>query len=81
MQTGERSSTASGEFLITGREDGQAVEIIVDAISYLPKVLKKYALDSGRTNGSRLCLMEVQFHWNQTMPDLLFVPGSLATKQ
>jgi hypothetical protein len=81
MQTGDRSGGGSGEFLITGRDDGQAVEITVDAKTFLPKALKKFALDSGRTNGDRVCLMEVQFHWNQPIPGELFFPGPLAAKQ
>jgi hypothetical protein len=81
MQTGERSGAGSDEFLIVGREDRQVVEITADARTYLPKVLKKYALDSGRTNGDRVCLMEVRFHWNQPIPGELFVPGPLAGKQ
>jgi hypothetical protein len=81
MQTGERRGAGSGEFLIVGREDGQAVEITVDARTYLPKVLKKYALDSGRTNGDRVCLTEVRFLWNQPIPRELFVPEPLAGKQ
>jgi hypothetical protein len=81
MRTGERSGAGSSEFLIIGREDGQAVEITVDARTYLPKVLKKYASDSGRTNGDRVCLMEVRFLWNQPIPRELFVPGALAAKQ
>jgi hypothetical protein len=81
IQTGERSSAGSGEFQIIGREDRQAVEITIDARTYLPKVLKKYALDSGRTNRDRICLMEVRFHWNQPISGELFAPGPLATKQ
>jgi len=75
MQTGERHSAGSDEFLIVGREDRQVVEITVDARTYLPKLLKKYAPDSGRTNGDRICLMEVRFHWNQPISGELFVPG------
>jgi hypothetical protein len=81
MQTGERSGAGSGEFLIAGHENGQAIEITVDAKTYLPKVLKKYAMDSSRTNGDRSCLMEVRFHWNQSIPGELFIPGPLAGKQ
>jgi hypothetical protein len=81
MQTGERSDAGPGEFLLTGREDRQAVEITVDAKTYLPKALKRYELDSGRTNGDRICLMEVQFHWNRSIPKELFVPGPLTGKQ
>jgi hypothetical protein len=75
MQTGERRGSGSGEFLVTGREDRQAVEITIDARTYLPKVLKKYALDSGRTNGERDCIMEVRFLWNRPISPELFVPG------
>lgn len=81
MQTGEKREDGSDEFLIVGREDGQVVEISVDARTYLPKALKKYALDSIRTNGSRVCLLEVLFHWNQPIPGEYFVPGPLAAKR
>jgi hypothetical protein len=81
LQSGERSNSGSGEFLIRGREDGKIVEIAIDATSYLPKTLKKYAPDSSRTNGNRICLMQVHFHWNQPISDALFVPGPLVTKQ
>jgi hypothetical protein len=81
MQTGERSSAGSGEFLILGRENGEVVEITVDAKTYLPKVLKKYSPDSSRTNGERLCLMEARFLWNQSISPELFVPGPLSGKQ
>jgi hypothetical protein len=81
MQTGERSGAGWAEFLIIGREDRQAVEITIDARTYLPKVLKKYALDSGRTSGDRVCLLEVRFHWNQPISGELFVPGPLAGKR
>jgi hypothetical protein len=79
MQTGER--IGSDEFLIIGREDRQVVEITIDARTYLPKMLKKYSLDSGRTNGERVCLMEVRFHWNHPISGELFVPGKLAGKR
>jgi hypothetical protein len=81
MQTGERRGAGSGEFLITGRDDGQAVEITVDSKTYLPKVLRKYAPYSDRANGDRVCLVEVRFHWNQPIPGELFVPGPLTGKQ
>jgi hypothetical protein len=80
MQTGAKSGAESGEFLVVGREERQAVEITVNAKTYLPKVLKKYALDSGGLNKSRLCLVDVRFHWNQPSPGELFVPGSLKKK-
>jgi len=81
MQSGGRSSAGTDEFLIVGREGRQAVDIAVDARTYLPKVLKKYALDSGRTNGERDRIMEVRFLWNQPIPPELFVPGAPAGKQ
>jgi hypothetical protein len=80
MQTGGRSAAGSGEFLIIGREGPQAVEMTVDAKTYLPKVLKKYALDSGRMNGDRVCLVEARFRWNQSIPGELLVPGQSAGK-
>jgi hypothetical protein len=81
MQIGERSGAGSDEFLIVGQKDRQVVAITVDARTYLPKVLKKYALDSGRTNGERDCLMEVCFLWNQPISHELFVPGPLGGKR
>jgi hypothetical protein len=81
MQAGERRGAGSDEFLIAGREDGQVVEIAVDARTYLPKVLKKYALDSGRTGADRVCLMEVRFQWNHPISGELFVPGPLVGKR
>jgi hypothetical protein len=81
LQIGERSGAGSGEFLIVGREDRQIVEITVDARTYLPKALKKYALDSGRTNRVRDCLMEVCFLWNQPISHELFVPRPLGGKR
>ena len=81
MQTVERNGVGSGEFLIMGREDGQAVEITVDARTYLPKALRKYAPDSGLTNGDRVCLTEVRFLWNRPISGELFVPGPVAGKQ
>lgn len=81
MQAGGRSGAGSDEFIIIGREDRQTVEITVDARTYLPKVLRKYALDSDRRNGERNCLMEARFLWNQPISHELFVPGSLAGKQ
>jgi hypothetical protein len=44
-------------------------------------VLKKFALNSGRTNGEKICLMEVRFLWNQPVSPELFVPGPLTGKQ
>ncbi len=81
MQTGERSGTGSGEFLIIGRKDKQVVEITIDARTYLPKVLKKYVLDSGRTNEDQVSPMEVRFLWNQPISDELFVSGLLVGKR
>jgi hypothetical protein len=78
MQSGEGVGAGSDEFLITGRDGGQAVEISVDARTYLPKVLKKFAANSSGTNGNRVCLMEARFFWNQPVSEELFVPGPLA---
>jgi hypothetical protein len=80
MQAAERSGGGSDDFLILGRKEGQAVELIIDARTYLPKVLKKYALDSAQTNWGRVCLMDVRFDWNQPIPGELFVPGPLTGK-
>ena len=81
MPSGKRSGTGPDEFLIVGREDRQAIEVAIDARTYLPKVLRRYALDSGRTNGDRICLMEVRFLWNRPISRDLFVPGPLAGKR
>lgn len=80
MQLGERSGVGLREFLIIGRENGQVIEMTIDTSTYLPKVLKKYVLDSSKTNGDRVSLMEVRFYWNQPIPDELFVSGLSAGK-
>lgn len=81
MQTGESREAGMDEFLIVGKEDGHVVEIAFDTRTYLPKVLKKYAPDPDRMNGSRVCLLEAVFRWNQPIPGELFVPGPSAAKQ
>jgi hypothetical protein len=80
MQAERIHNTGSAEFLIVGHEDRQTVEITIDERTYLPKALKKYALDSGRTNRDRICLMEARFQWNQPISDELFVSGPQAGK-
>jgi hypothetical protein len=77
MQSGGRSNAGTNEFLIVGREGRQDVEITIDAKTYLPKVLKKYAHDSNRTNGARNCIMQARFLWNQPIPTELFSPRSI----
>jgi hypothetical protein len=67
-------SSGTNEFLIAGSEGLQDVEIALDAKTYLPKVFKRYSIDSNRTNGTRNCLMEVRFLWNQPIPAELFIP-------
>jgi hypothetical protein len=76
MQAEGRDGAGSEEFLLVGQENQQVVEIAVDARTYLPKTLKKYLPDSGRTREKRECLMEVRFQWNQPIPQELFVPES-----
>lgn len=81
MQISGRASAGSNEFLIVGREGQQKIGITVDAKTYLPRELKKYALDMGKTNGGRDSMMEVRFRWDQLIPPDLFIPRSLAEKQ
>jgi hypothetical protein len=81
MQTGGRSGAGLDEFLIVGQQDRQVVEITVDARTYMPKMLKKYALDSGLANRERNCLMDVRFLWNQPVSRELFIPGPPAGKR
>jgi hypothetical protein len=69
------------EFLISGQEGLQDIEIVMDAKTYLPKVLKKYSMDLNRTNGTRNCLMEVRFFWNQPIPAELFIPRTPAAER
>lgn len=80
-QVGERSDTGSDEFLVIGREDRQDVEIAVEAKTYLPKFIRKYAPGSGGTKGDRVCLTEARFRWNQPISHELFVPGPPAGKR
>ncbi len=79
-QAERKDGAGPNEFLIRGREDLHAVEITVDARTYLPKTLKKYALDSDRAGRNPVCLMEARFIWNQPIPRELFVPGPLEGK-
>ncbi len=78
MQSGGRASAGTNEFLIVGREGRQDVELAVDATTYLPRVLKKYSLDSGQTNSARICTMEARFLWNQPVAAELFSPRTPA---
>jgi hypothetical protein len=80
MQAGERTGAGAGEFQVVGREDRQTFVITVDAETYLPKLLKKYAPESGRARDERDCLLEVKFCWDQPIPDTLFTPGISAGK-
>ncbi len=78
MRSSGRASAGTNEFLIMGREGPQDVELAVDATTYLPKVLKKYSLDSGQTNSARICTMEARFLWNQPVAAELFSPRTPA---
>jgi hypothetical protein len=78
---GLMQSSGTNEFLIAGLEGPQNVEITLDTKTCLPKVLKKYSIDSDRTNGTRNCLMEVRFLWNQPISAGLFIPRAPAVKQ
>ena len=73
-----RSSSGAGqyEFLLEGQEDRQSIEVAVDERTYLPKMLKKYSQDSGKTGQQRQCLMVVRFLWNQPILREVFIPGS-----
>jgi len=75
-QTGSKSGAGQYEFLLAGQEDRQTIEIAVDERTYLPKMLKKYSRDSGKTGQQRQCLMEVRFLWNQPILREVFIPGS-----
>lgn len=74
MQSSGRSDAGVNEFIITGREGREDIEISVDAKTYLPKVLKKYSQDPDRTNSARNCVLEARFIWDQPVPDGLFSP-------
>jgi hypothetical protein len=78
IQAEDRSGAGQDEFLLVGQQEQQAVEIAVDARTYLPITLKKYPLDSNRTGGARTCLEEVRFQWNKPIPRELFTPKSPA---
>lgn len=81
MQSDSNSSIGTNEFLIAGQEGQQDIEIAIDEKTYLPKVIKKYAVDSSQTNGTRNCLMEVRFLWNQPIPAEIFIPRTPAAEQ
>jgi len=69
------------EWLLVGLENRLAVEIAVDARTFLPKTLTKCAQDSGLAPSERGCLMEVQFQWNQPISRELLIPGTPAKEQ
>ncbi|HTY61184.1 MAG TPA: anti-sigma factor [Acidobacteriota bacterium] len=71
-----KSGAGQDEFLLAGQEDRQTIEIAVDERTYLPKMLKKYSQDSGKTGQQRHSLMEVRFLWNQPILREVFIPGS-----
>jgi hypothetical protein len=78
MQAGSRDGAGSDEFLLVGQDDQRVVEIAIDARTYLPKTLKKHLPDSAGTREKRECLIEVQFQWNQPIPQELLVSESPA---
>jgi len=81
MQTGDRVGGGPDDFLLVGRENQQIIEITVDGRTYLPKTLKKYSQDSSTTGTGRICLMEIQFLWNQPISQALLVPAPQAAKR
>jgi hypothetical protein len=81
MRAGQRDAARPDELLLVGKENQHAVEIVVDERTYLPKSLKKYLPDSGRTDAERDCLMEVRFQWNQPISRKLLVPDSQAANR
>jgi hypothetical protein len=81
MQTGRMDGVRPNEFLLVGRENRQVIEIAVDERTYLPKTLKKYLPESGRTDEVRRCLVEARFQWNLPIPQELLIPASPDEKQ
>jgi hypothetical protein len=81
MQSGGRSNAGTNEFLIVGREGRQDVEFVVDAKTYLPKVLKKYSHGSDRATGARNCVLEARFLWDQPVPAEFFSPQTPAAER
>jgi hypothetical protein len=75
-QTSSKSGAGQYEFLLAGQKDRQTIEIAVDERTYLPKMLKKYSQDSGKTGQQRQSLMEVRFLWNHPILREVFIPGS-----
>jgi hypothetical protein len=80
MQTERHDSAGPDELLLIGNEDQQVIEIAVDAGTFLPKTLKKYAPDSARGKES-VYLEEALFQWNKPIPKELLSPGSPAIQR
>lgn len=81
MQSFGRASAGTNEFLIAGREGRHDVEITVDTKTYLPKLIKKYSHNSGRTNEARNCILEARFLWNLPVPTELSSPQTPAAER
>ena len=79
IQTGQCDGAGPDEFLLTGRENQQAIEIAIDERTYLPKTLRKYSPESG-PGEARKCELEVRFSWNQPIPEELLIPRPAARK-
>jgi hypothetical protein len=80
-QGAQRDDAGPDELLLVGKENQQIVEILVDKRTYLPKTLKKFLPDSGKTGMERNCIVEARFLWNQPISRELLVPESQAAKR
>ena len=80
MQAESQNGAGPDELLFAGQEDQQAIEIDIDAETYLPKALRKHFPNSARGKES-VYLEEVRFQWNNPIPKELLVPGSPAVQQ
>ena len=80
MQTEHQDVAGQYEFLLIGQEDQQAIEITIDAGTYLPKTAAKYLQDSAGGR-ERVHLEEVRFQWNKPIPKELLVPDSSAMQR
>jgi hypothetical protein len=69
------------ELQLSGRDGSLAVTLFIDAMTGLPKKLKKYRTASTQTSKSQYCSEEVQFQWNEPIPRELFVHGMSAVTQ
>ena len=71
----------SDELVLVGQSVEQAVEIAVDAETFLPKTIRKFPAASDRSGRERGYLEEARFQWNKPVARELFIPGATTARR